>query len=223
MIDGELFQMVDSYISKEFSRDDEALSGVEKSLDAAGIHNISISSSQGKLLYLLAVLCRATRILEIGTLAGYSTIWLARALPPNGQLLSIEYDPRHVQLATENIAKAGLSKVVEVRQGRALEVLPRLHDEKLPPFDMVFIDADKVPYDEYFRWSLKLTHPGSLIIADNVIRAGKVLEDNTSDDNVKGARRFLRLLSATKQVEATVLQTVGAKGHDGMAIAVVKG
>jgi caffeoyl-CoA O-methyltransferase len=218
----DVFQAVDHYISDEFSRDDAALKGVERSLEVAGIRNISISSSQGKFLHILALLCGAKRILEIGTLAGYSTIWLARALPPGGRLLSIEYDPAHAQLAAENIASAGLSAAVEVRTGRALEVLPRLAEEELPPFDMVFIDADKVPYDQYFRWALKLTHPGSLIVADNVIRQGRILEPDSSDDNVKGAKSFLRLLSSTNEVAATVLQTVGAKGHDGLAIAVVK-
>jgi len=217
-----MFQAVDHYISDEFSRDDAALKAAEKSLDDARIRNISISSSQGKLLHILALLCGAKRILEIGTLAGYSTIWLARALPPGGRLLSLEYDPAHALLATENVARAGLSAAVEVRTGRALEVLPRLAEEKLPPFDMVFIDADKVPYDQYFRWALKLTHPGSLIVADNVIRQGRILEPDSSDDNVKGAKRFLRLLASTNEVAATVLQTVGAKGHDGLAIAVVK-
>ncbi len=218
----DLFQAVDHFIADEFSKDDAALKAVEKSLQDVRIRNISISSSQGKLLHIMALLCGASRILEIGTLAGYSTIWLARALPRGGRLLSIEYDPEHARLASENIARAGLSELVEIRTGRALEVMPRLQEEKLPPFDMVFIDADKVPYDQYFLWALKLTHPGSLIVADNVVRQGRILEPNSSDDDVKGARRFLRLLSSTNQVAATVLQTVGAKGHDGMAIAVMK-
>ncbi len=221
-VDGNVYRAVDSFISSEFSRDDDALRAVEKSLEEAGIRNISVSSSQGKLLHILAMLCRASRILEIGTLAGYSAIWLARALPADGRLLTIEYDPEHARLARENIDRAGLSSRVEVRVGRALEILPRLSEEGLPPFDMVFIDADKVPYDQYFRWALKLSHPGSLIVADNVIREGRVLEPDNSDDNVKGAKRFLRLLSSTREVEATVLQTVGAKGHDGLAGAVVK-
>lgn len=218
----DIFQAVDHYISDQFSKDDSALLAVGKSLADAGVGNISVSSSQGKLLHILALLCRAQRILEIGTLAGYSTIWLARALPPGGRLLSIEYEPAHASIARENIARAGLSEAVEIRMGRALEILPRLQEEIPAGFDMVFIDADKVPYDEYFRWALKLTHPGSLIVADNVIRQGRILEADSSDDNVKGTKRFLRLLASAHQVEATVLQTVGTKGHDGIAVAVVK-
>jgi len=216
------FLAVDAFIAEQFSRDDPALKAVEKSLADAQIQNISVSSSQGKLLHVLALACGAKRILEIGTLAGYSTIWMARALPRDGRLLSIEYNAEHAQIARTNVERAGLSDVVEVRVGRALEVLPSLQKEKLPPFDMVFIDADKLPYDQYFQWALKLSRPGGLIIADNVVRQGRVLEQNTSDDNVKGARRFLKLLAGTKEVAATVLQTVGAKGHDGLAIAVVR-
>jgi caffeoyl-CoA O-methyltransferase len=221
-MESNLFLAVDSFIADEFSRDDPALKAVEKSLADAQIQNISVSSSQGKLLHVLAQACGASRILEIGTLAGYSTIWMARALPADGRLLTIEYNPDHAKIAAENIERAGLSPVVEIRVGRALEILPRLQKEKMPPFDMVFIDADKVPYDQYFQWAVKLSRPGALIIADNVIRQGKVLEPNTSDDNVRGARRFLKLLAGTKEVSATVLQTIGAKGHDGLALAVVK-
>ncbi|HUJ74829.1 MAG TPA: O-methyltransferase [bacterium] len=217
------FLAVDAFIAEQFSRDDPALKAVEKSLADAQIQNISVSSSQGKLLHVLALACGAKRILEIGTLAGYSTIWMARALPRDGRLLSIEYNAEHAQIARTNVERAGLSDVVEVRVGRALEVLPSLQKEKLPPFDMVFIDADKLPYDQYFQWALKLSRPGSLIVADNVVRGGRVLEANSSDDNIKGARRFLKLLAASREVDATVLQTVGAKGHDGLAIAVVKG
>ncbi len=218
----DLFQAVDHYISDEFSRDDEALVAVGQSLATAGIGNISITSSQGRLLQILALLCRARSILEIGTLGGYSSIWLARALPPGGRLLTIEYEAEHARLAQENIERAGLASRVEIRVGRALEILPRLKKEGPADFDMVFIDADKVPYDEYFRWALKLTHPGSLIVADNVVRQGRILEADSSDDNVKGVKRFLRLLASTKEVAATVLQTVGAKGHDGLAVAIVK-
>lgn len=215
------FLTVDQYISDLFSRDDDALKAVATSLDDAGVHNISVSSSQGKLLQVLAQLCGATRILEVGTLAGYSTIWLARALPETGRLVSIEYDPRHARIATENVARAGLSGRVEIRLGKALEVLDALHRERPPAFDMVFIDADKAPYDQYFQWALKLTRPGSLIVADNVVRGGEVMGTG-GDANVQGARRFLQVLAQTTSVSATVLQTVGAKGHDGMAIAVVK-
>jgi caffeoyl-CoA O-methyltransferase len=218
----DLFQTVDQYIADTFSRDDEALAGVELSLREAGIHNISVSSSQGKLLHLLARLCGARRILEIGTLAGYSTIWLARALPAAGRLVTIEYESRHAQIARRNIARAGVDGVVEIRVGKAVDVLEALHREKPAPFDMVFIDADKVPYVEYFQWALKLSRPGTLIVADNVIRGGKVLGAD-GDASVDGARRFLKTLAVSSGVSATVLQTVGAKGHDGMALALVTG
>lgn len=170
----------------------------------------------------MALLSKATRILEIGTLGGYSTIWLARALPRGGELLTIEYDPNHARIAKENIRRAGLSNVVEVKQGNALVVLKELDKNKVQPFDLVFIDADKVSYDKYFLQALKLSHSGSLIVADNVVRKGKILQADDSDENVLGAKRFLQILSKSKKVTATVLQTVGAKGHDGMALAVVK-
>lgn len=218
----DLFETVDQFISTQFSRDDAALRAVEKSLSAAGIGNISVSSSQGKLLYILALVCKATRILEIGTLGGYSTIWLARALPKGGELITIEYDPNHARIAKENIRRAGLSKVVQVKQGNAQIVLKELEKNKGQLFDLVFIDADKVSYDKYFLQALKLSHPGSLIVADNVVRRGKILQEDDSDENVLGAKRFLQILAKSKKVTATILQTVGAKGHDGMALAVVK-
>lgn len=221
-MDSNAFLAVDTYIAEEFSRDDPVLKAVAQSLADANIRNVGVSSSQGKLLHVLAQVCGATRILEIGTLAGYSTIWLARALPPEGRLITIEYNPEHAKIAEANIARAGLSDLVEVRVGRALEILPTLQKETHPPFDMVFIDADRVPLDQYFQWALKLSRPGALIVADNVIRQGRVLEQNTSDDTVKGVRRFLKTLAGTKEVSATVLQTMGPKGHDGLAIAVVR-
>jgi caffeoyl-CoA O-methyltransferase len=215
-----IFETVDQYISNQFSRDDAPLKAVEKSLGVSGISNISVSSSQGKFLHVLARLCQAKRILEIGTLGGYSTIWMARALPAKGMLLSIENNVKHAALATKNIDRAGLAGRVEIRVGNAHDVLTELERENVPLFDMVFIDADKTSYDRYFRHALNLTHVGSLIVVDNVIRQGKVLDAESTDENVIGARQFLHTLARSKKVTATVLQTVGPKGHDGMAIAV---
>ena len=217
-----VFELIDHFISAQFSKDDVPLKQVEKSLKAAGIGNISVSSSQGMFLHVLALLCRAERILEIGTLGGYSTIWMARALPAGGHLLSVEYSPQHADLARKNIDRAGLSSVVEVRVGDARDVLQTLEKGKAAPFDMVFIDADKKSYDRYFSLALKLTRPGSLIVADNVVRQGKILQAGSKDESVRGARKFLQVLARSKSVTATIVQTVGLKGHDGMAIAVVK-
>jgi predicted O-methyltransferase YrrM len=215
-----IFEAVDQFISDRFSRDDAPLKAVERSLGVSGIRNVSVSSSQGKFLHVLARLCQAKRILEIGTLGGYSTIWMARALPAKGMLLSIDNNVKHAALANRNIDRAGLAGVVEVKVGNAHDVLSGLEKERVPPFDMVFIDADKASYVRYFRHALNLTHVGSLIVADNIIRQGKVLETESDDENVIGARRFLQTLARSRKVTATVIQLVGPKGHDGMALAV---
>ena len=215
-----IFETVDQFIRDQFSRDDAPLKAVEESLGSSGIPNISVSSSQGKLLHVLARLCRAKRILEIGTLGGYSAIWMARALPAKGKLLSIDNNVKHAALARRNIDRAGLAGRVEIRIGNAHDVLAWLEKENVPLFDMVFIDADRASYDRYLRHALKLTHAGSLIVADNVIRKGKVLETGNGDEDVNGARRFLQTLARSWKVTATVVQMVGPKGHDGMAIAV---
>jgi len=194
---------------------------VRKSLKSAGIEDISISANQGKLLYFLAILSRASRILEIGTLAGYSTIWLARALPASGRLISIESNPDHAAIARKSIARAGLSSLVDIVDGNALQVLPELHQHMPHSFDVVFIDADKASLAEYFRWALNLAHGGSLIIADNVVRQGTILQRDSPDKSVQGVQRFLEKLAAEKNVTSVVLQTVGAKEHDGMALSVV--
>lgn len=201
---------------------DEALLAAERSLQEEGMPPISVSPNQGKFLHMLALLCRAKRILEVGTLAGYSTIWMARALPKDGKLISLEYDPKHARVAKRNIERAGLESKVEIRVGKGLDLLPKLAEEKGEPFDMVFIDADKQPYVEYFQWALKLSRPGTLIIADNVIRDGKVLDASTDDEMVMGAQRFNKMLSQNKDVTATILQMVGVKEYDGMALAIVK-
>lgn len=217
----EIFDSVDQYILKLVGHEDEVLRSIDRSIIEANMPAISVSANQGKFLQVLAKSCGAKRILEIGTLAGYSTIWMARALPKDGKLISLEFDPAHARVARNNIERAGLSKVVDVRIGKAIDTLPQLHANNEGPFDMIFIDADKPPYTEYFQWSLKLSRPGTLIVADNVIREGNVLDSNSKDEMVQGVRRFNEYLSQTKSVTATIIQTVGAKVHDGMALAVV--
>ena len=188
---------------------------------AAGLPAINVAPNQGKLLYLLARIIGARRILEIGTLAGYSTIWLARALPPGGHLVTLEANPTHADVARCNLARAGLEKVVDLRVGPAADTLPQLIAEAGTPYDLVFIDADKPSYPDYLAWSLQLTRVGGLIIGDNVVRDGKVADASSPDENAQGARKFLELLAAEPRVEATALQTVGSKGWDGFALALV--
>jgi predicted O-methyltransferase YrrM len=212
---------VDSYITDLFLAPDPALEAALASSAAAGLPAISVSPTQGKLLHLLARMQGARRILELGTLGGYSTIWLARALPPDGQLISLEIDPKHAELARANIARAGLASVVEIRIGSAPETLQQLVAEGCGPFDLVFIDADKPGYADYLKWSLKLARPGTLIIADNVVRKGAVADPTSQDENVQGIRKFNEVLAAEKRVTTTVIQTVGSKGYDGLALILV--
>src|ERR1051326_2709700 len=209
---------VDSYITELFLPSDPALEAALASSAAAGLPAISVSPTQGKLLHLLARAQGARRILELGTLGGYSTIWLARALPPNGQLISLEVNPKHAEVARANIARAGLASVVEIRLGSALETLPQLVSEGCGPFDLIFIDADKPGYADYLKWSLKLARQGTLIIADNVVRKGAVADRSRKDENVQGIRKFNEALAAEKRVTTTVIQTVGSKGYDGLAL-----
>ena len=217
----EIFESVDQYILKLVGGEDEALRAADRSIAEANMPPISVSANQGKFLHVLAKTCRAKKILEIGTLAGYSTIWMARALPQDGRLVSLEFDPNHARVAKNNIERAGLSKIVDIKIGKAIDLLPQLQANNEGPFDMIFIDADKPPYTEYFQWSLKLARPGTLIVADNVIREGNVLDPGSTDEMVQGVRRFNEYLSQTKSVTATIIQTVGAKMHDGMALAIV--
>jgi len=217
----EIFGQVDAYISDLFNQPDEALDAVEKAIIEENIPQISISPNQGKFLQIMAKLCGAKKILELGTLGGYSTIWFGRALPEGGKLITLEYSQHHANVAQKNIERAGLGDVVEIRVGKALDTLPVLQEEGQGPFDLIFIDADKQPYAEYFEWALKLSRPGTLIIADNVIRDGKVLDPNSTDEMVQGVQRFNTLLSKTTGVTATIMQTVGVKEHDGMAIVIV--
>ncbi|MGH7594487.1 MAG: O-methyltransferase [Gemmatimonadales bacterium] len=212
---------VDHYLSDLIVRPDAALEAALIASTAAGLPQISVSAPQGKQLMLLALMQDARRILEIGTLGGYSTIWLARALPPGGRLVTLEVDARHAEVALANIEHAGLSSVVELRFGPALATLPRLVAEGSGPFDFIFIDADKPGIPDYFAWSLKLARRGSVIVVDNVIRKGAVIDATSSDENVQGVRRFNEMLAVESRVSATVIQTVGAKGYDGYAMVVV--
>jgi len=221
-MDQKVFAAVDQYISDLFIPPDEAFTAAEQSHQLEHLPPINVSPNLGKLLYLFTKLSKAKKILEVGTLAGYSTIWMAKALPDDGRLISLEIDPHHAEVAKKNINRAGLSSKVEIRIGKAIELLPQLVEDKTGPFDLIFIDADKPPYTEYFEWSLKLSRPGTLIIADNVIRGGKVLDHDHDDPMVKGAQRFNKALAASKKVSATILQTIGVKEYDGMAIAIVE-
>jgi predicted O-methyltransferase YrrM len=217
----ELWTAVDRYITDLFIQPDVALDAALQSSAAAGLPTISVSPPQGKLLQLLAKAVGARAILEIGTLGGYSTIWLARALPVGGRLITLEADPNHAEIARANIARAGLAGMVELRLGRALDTLPQLAAEGRGPFDLIFVDADKPSYADYFIWALKLSRRGTMIIGDNVIRKGAVLDAAGDDPRIPGVRRFNELVAAERRVSATAIQTVGAKGYDGFTLAVV--
>jgi predicted O-methyltransferase YrrM len=212
---------VDRYVTDLLAPPDTALAEALRTSAAAGLPAINVTPNLGKLLQILALLRGARFILEIGTLGGYSTIWLARALPAAGRLITLEADPRHAAVARDNIARAGVAGVVELRVGPALETLPQLEREGQGPFDVVFIDADKPAIPEYFRWALRLSRPGSLIVVDNVVRKGAVIDPASEDPDVQGVRRFYEQLAAEPRVLATAIQTVGAKGYDGFAIALV--
>ena len=216
-----LWADVDRYIVDRLLPADPALEQALEASRAAGLPDIQVSPPQGKLLWLLAQAIGARAILEIGTLGGYSTIWLARALPTGGRLITLEADERHAKTARASLARAGLAGLAEVRVGRALDTLPGIAAEGRGPFDLIFIDADKPSITEYFEWALRLSRKGSLILVDNVVRKGAVLDATTEDPNVRGVRRFFERLAAEPRVGATALQTVGGKGYDGLAIAVV--
>ncbi|MFF3731488.1 MULTISPECIES: O-methyltransferase [unclassified Streptomyces] len=214
---------VDDYFNGLLLGPDEALDAAVAASDEAGLPAIQVAANQGKLLHLLARLRGARTVLEIGTLGGYSTIWLARALPEGGRVVTLEADPAYAEVARANIARAGLAHVVDVRVGPALDTLPELAAEGQGPFDVVFIDADKPSNPDYLAWSLRLTRPGSLIIADNVVRDGEVVDGGSDDPKVRGVRRFTELVAAEPTLSATALQTVGAKGYDGLMLALVTG
>jgi predicted O-methyltransferase YrrM len=217
----ELWTAVDQYINGLLAPNDPALNAALEASAAAGLPSIQVSPSQGKLLHLLARLQGARNILEIGTLGGYSTIWMARALPPGGRLLTLEADAKHAEVARANFARAGLAGVIELRLGPALDTLPQVAAEGRGPFDFIFIDANKDTMPEYFDWALRLSRRGSVIIADNVIRDGAVIDAASKDPDIQGVRRFNERLAAESRVSATEIQTVGSKGYDGFALALV--
>jgi len=217
----ELWSAVEAYITGVLVAPDPVLAAALEASAAAGLPPISVAPNEGKLLHLLARLRRANTILEIGTLAGYSTIWLARALPPTGRLVTLESDPKHAKVARANISRAGLADRVELRLGLALDTLPSLASEGKGPFDLVFIDADKPNIPNYYDWAMKLSRAGSLIIVDNVVRDGAIIDADSNDPSVVGVRRFNDLLAADRRVTATTIQTVGSKGYDGFTIVLV--
>jgi predicted O-methyltransferase YrrM len=212
---------VDSYIDATLIGPDGDLDAVLEASTAAGLPAIAVSPSQGKLLFLLAKAIGARRILELGTLAGFSGIWLARALPPDGRLVTVEVDPAHASVARRSFEGAGVSKAVDLRIGAALDVLPRIAAEKSGPFDFVFIDADKGNYARYLDWAVRLSRPGSLIIVDNVVRDGEIIDAGSEDALVRGVRQFMAALENDPRVTATAIQTVGVKGYDGFAVILV--
>jgi predicted O-methyltransferase YrrM len=218
----ESWRAVDDYIANRLIAPEE---GQHSTLDAnkrAGLPAIDVSAPQGKLLHLLAAATCATRILEIGTLGGYSTIWLARALAPSGKVVTIEFEPRHAEIARDNITREGVGEKVDLRVGAALDILPKLAAEGGAPFDLSFIDADKANNAAYFKWALQLSRPGALIVVDNVVREGAVADAATTDDGGLGARALFDAVAAEPRVAATAIQTVGSKGWDGFLIARVK-
>ncbi len=217
----ERWTAVDQYITDLLVHSDPALDAALADSAAAGLPAINVTPTLGKLLHILALVQGARTILEVGTLGGYSTIWLARALPPGGRLVTLEVDPKHAAVARTNIARAGLSDVVELRLGRALDTLPELATTGYGPFDLTFIDADKENTADYFAWALKLSRRGSLIIVDNVVRKGEVADPAPDDPRIQGMRRFFELLASEQRVTATAIQTVGSKGYDGFAVALV--
>jgi predicted O-methyltransferase YrrM len=212
----ELWTAVDNYITETLVGPDSALDAALEASTAAGLPPISVAPNQGRLLQLLARLRGAKNILEIGTLGGYSTIWLARALPANGKLITLESDEKHAEVARGNITRAGLAGQVELRVGLALDTLPKLESEQRGPFDLIFIDADKANIPNYFTWAMKLSRSGALIIVDNVVRDGAIIDAASDDASVKGVRRLNEMVAKDPRVMATTLQTVGTKGYDGV-------
>jgi predicted O-methyltransferase YrrM len=215
----ELWASVDDYLTEALLPADPALDQALRTSENAGLPAIAVSASHGKFLHLLARLQGARKILEVGTLGGYSTIWLARALPAGGRLVTLEIDPKHAEVARANLDHAGVGDRVDIRVGRALETLPGLTAEA--PFDLFFVDADKESNADYVRWALKLSRPGSVIVVDNVIRGGEVARADHDDPRVQGVRRLNELLAAEPRLDSTAIQTVGVKGYDGFAIALV--
>jgi predicted O-methyltransferase YrrM len=214
---------VDGYITERLVAPDPALDAALKANAAAGLPSIDVAPNQGKLLHVLALTRGARRILEIGTLGGYSTIWLARALPTGGRLVTLEVEPKHAQVAQANLDRAGLSGMVEIRVGPAADSLKQLHREDAAPFDLIFIDADKENIPAYLGWALRLAKVGTLIVTDNVVREGAIVDAANTDPAVEGVRAMFEMMAAEPRLSATAIQTVGSKGHDGFALAVVVG
>ena len=219
----EQWSAVDAYLAGLLIPADPILEAALTASAAAGLPAINVAPNQGKWLHLLARLHGAHRILEIGTLGGYSTLWLARALPAAGKLVTLELEPRHAEVARANFLRAGLTDQIELRVGSAIDSLAQLAAERAEPFDLIFIDADKASAADYFAWAMKLSRLGSVIIVDNVVRKGAVIDADSLDENVQGVRRFLERLAAESRITATAIQTVGSKGYDGFAIAMVTG
>jgi len=221
MSNQDVWESVEQYLDKVLVMQDSALQDSLASAEAAKLPAIQVSAGQGKMLHLMARILGARNILEIGTLAGYSTIWMARALPEGGRIITLEADPKHADVALKNFARAGVETKVELRLGKALDTLPQIAAEGRGPFDMFFIDANKSNMPEYFEWSLKLARTGSIIIADNVVREGAVLDASSKDADIQGIRRFLEMVGKEKRVSGTALQTVSTKNYDGFALVLV--
>ncbi|MGW4380407.1 O-methyltransferase [Kitasatospora sp. NPDC004531] len=219
----QLWTAVDDWVADRLIGEDEVLDAALEAADRAGLPQIAVAANQGKLLHLLARMQGARRILEIGTLAGYSAIWLARALPEGGTLTTLEIDPAHAEVAAANLRRAGLADRVEIRLGAARDTLRQLTEEGVEPFDLVFVDADKPNIPHYLEASLALTRPGSVIVVDNVVRGGRLADEHSTDEAVQGVRRLHELLAGDKRVDATTVQTVGHKGHDGFTLIRVEG
>lgn len=220
-MDRSLFTAVDDYLNERIVGSDSALDATLQSITKNGLPEINVTAPQAKFLAMLVSIHGSQRVLEIGTLAGYSAIWMGRALPKDGRLITLEFEEKHARIAKENIARAGLSSVIDVRLGAALDNLPKIEAERLGPFDFFFIDADKVNNPNYFEWALRLSRPGSVIVVDNVVRAGKIVDANSTEESVRGTRALFDRLATEKRVRATAIQTVGSKGYDGFVLATV--
>ncbi|NBD27478.1 O-methyltransferase [Paenibacillus glycinis] len=223
MNENRAWSLVDDYIAERLIPHDAVLAQVLAANWLAGLPAIDVSASQGKLLQLLVRMNRAARILEIGTLGGYSTIWMARALPYDGRLISLELDPHHAKTARSNLALAGVDGIVEIRVGTALEQLAKLEEEGTEPFDLIFIDADKPNNPAYLQWALRFSRPGTVIVGDNVVREGEIIDYHSTDPRVQGVRAFYDLIASEPRLSATAIQTVGSKGYDGFLIGIVNG
>ncbi|MFN8587167.1 MAG: O-methyltransferase [Candidatus Eisenbacteria bacterium] len=221
MHDTSLWSAVDDYLEEQLVPEEDELQAALAACDAAGLPAIAVSTPQGKLLHLFARMIGAKRVLEVGTLGGYSTLWLARALPPDGRVVTLELDAKHARVARENFARAGVADRIELREGPALESLAALHAEGVPPFDLVFVDADKPNNPGYLEWAVKLTRRGSVIVLDNVVREGGVLDAASDNAAVRGTRAAIEFVAAHPRLSATAIQTVGAKGYDGFLLALV--